>query len=73
MFLGFGYKVDVRCKFHSQRTQAGMQVSSAILIRVSLFNRFMFEKALFHISNMGSTSSAKSLLSGAIARLPPWL
>jgi len=50
-----------------------MQVSSAILIRVSLFNRFIIEKALFHISNMGSTSSAKILLSGAIARLPPWL
>jgi len=50
-----------------------MQLSSAILIRVSLFNRFITEKALFHISNMGSISSAKILLSGAIARLPPWL
>jgi len=40
-----------------------MQVSSAILFRVSLFNRFIIEKALSHITNMGSTSSAKSLLS----------
>ena len=35
------------------------------------FNRFIIEKAPSHISNMGSTSSAKSLLSGGIARLPP--
>jgi len=41
-----------------------MQVSSAILFRVSLYNRFITEKALSHITNMGSTSSAKSLLSG---------
>jgi len=73
LFLGFGYKVDVRCTFRSQQMQAGMQALSAILIRVSLFNRFIIEKALFHISNIGSTSSAKILLSGAIARLPPWL
>jgi len=37
MFLGFGYKVDVRCNFRSQQTQAGMQVSSAILIRIVAF------------------------------------
>jgi len=49
LFLGFGYKVDVRCNFRSQQTQADMQVSSAILIRVSHFNRFIIEKALFHI------------------------
>jgi len=71
LFLGFGYEVDVRCNFRSQQTHAGMQVSSAILFRVSLFNRFIIEKALFHVTNMESTSSAKSLLSGAIARLPP--
>jgi len=35
------------------------------------FNRFIIEKALSHISNMGSTSSAKSLLNGGIARFPP--
>jgi len=71
LLLGFDYKVDVRCNFPIQQTQAGMQVSSAILFRVSLFNRFINEKALSHLTNMRSTSSAKSLLSGAIARLPP--
>jgi len=53
LFLGFGYKVNVRFNFRSRQTQAGMHVSSAILFRVSLFNRFIIEQALSHITNMG--------------------
>jgi len=37
-----------------------MQVSSAILFRVSLFNRFVIEKALSQITNMEHVFSAKS-------------
>jgi len=43
LFLGFDYKVSVRFNFRSRQTQAGMQVSSAILICVSLFNRIVIE------------------------------
>ena len=59
MFLGFGYKVNVRFNFRSRQTQAGLQVSSAILFRVSLFNRFIIEKALSQITNMEHIFSAK--------------
>jgi len=52
LFLGFGYKVNVPFDFRSQQTQAGMQASSAILFRVSLFNRVIIEKALSQITNM---------------------
>jgi len=41
-----------------------MQISSAILFRVLLFNGLITEKDLSLITNMGSTSSAKNLLSG---------
>jgi len=52
-----------------------MQASSVILFPVSLFIHFIIEKALLQITNMGSTSSVQSLLSGgktaeAIARFP---
>jgi len=65
LFLGFGYKVNVPFNFRSRQTQAGMQVSSAILFRVSLFHRVIIEKALSQIANLGSTSSVQSLLSGS--------
>jgi len=52
LFLGFGYKVNVRFYFRSQQTQAGMQVSSAILFRVTLFNPVIIEKAFSQITNM---------------------
>jgi len=57
--------------FHSQQTLAGMQVSSAILFRVSPFNRFIIEKALLHIVNMESTSPVKSPLSKGNCPFPP--
>jgi len=60
LFLGFGYKVNVRFNFRSRKTQAGMQVSSAILFRVPLFNRFIIEKVLSQITNMEYIFSAKS-------------
>jgi len=50
-----------------------MQVSSAILFYVSLFNRVIIEKALSQITNMGSTSSVQSLLSGSKFPVAPWL
>jgi len=58
-FLGFGLKVNVHFNFRSRQMQTGMQVSSAILFRVSLFNRFAMEKALglSQVANMGSTFS----------------
>jgi len=65
LFLGFGYKVNVPFNFRSRQTQAGMQVSSAILFRVSLFNRIIVEKVLPQITNMWSTSSVQNLLSGS--------
>jgi len=63
-FLGCDYKVNVRFNFGSRQTQAGMQVSSAILFCVSLFNRFTIEISLSQLTNMGSTFSVHSLLSG---------
>jgi len=74
LFLAFGYKVNVRYNFCSRQTQAGMQVSSAILFRVLLFNRVIIEKALSQITNMEHIFSANSLKRGTIAScLPPWL
>jgi len=61
LFLGFGYKVNVRFNFRSQKTQAGIQVSSAVLFRVSLFNRFIIEKGLSQITNSEHIFSIKSL------------
>jgi len=52
LFLGCGYKVNVHFGFRSRQTQAGMQVSSAILFPVPLFNRVTIEKALSQITNM---------------------
>jgi len=43
-----------------------MQVSSAILFRVSLFNRVIIEKALPQITNMQHILSAKSLKRGQL-------
>jgi len=73
LFLRFGYKVNVRFNFHSQQTQAGMQVSPAILFNVSLFNRIIIEKALLQIMNMEHIFSAKSLTQGQFLCCPPWL
>jgi len=61
LFLGFGYKINVRFSFRSRRSQSGMQVSSAILFRVSLYNRLIIEKTLSQITNMEHIFSAKSL------------
>jgi len=52
LFLVIGYEVNICFNFCSQQTQAGMQVSSAILFRVSLFNHLLIEKALSQITNM---------------------
>jgi len=72
LFLGFGYQGNARFNFRSRQTQAGMQVSLAILFRVSLFNRFINEKALLQITNLGRTSSVQSLSSGGNCRVSPW-
>jgi len=61
LFLVFCYKDNVRFNFCSRQTQAGMQVSSAILFRVLLFNRLVTEKAFSQITNMEHIFSAKSL------------
>jgi len=58
LFLAFGYKVNVRFNFRSQKTQAGMPVSSGVLFRVLLFNRFIIEKALSQITNSAYIFSA---------------
>ena len=71
LFLGFGYKVNVRFNFRSRQTQAGMQVSSAILFRVPLFNRVIIEKALSQITNMKHIFSAKSLKRGKLPGCSP--
>jgi len=67
----FGYKVNVPFNFHSRQTQVDMQVSSAILFHVSLFNHVIIEKALWQITNKGSTSSVQSLLSGSNSPVAP--
>jgi len=72
LFLGFGYQVNVCFNFRSWQMQAGMQVSLAILFRVSLFNHCMNEKALSQIMNMGRTSSVQSLWSGGNCQVSPW-
>jgi len=56
LFLRFGYKVNVRFNFNSRQAQASMQVSSAMLFLVPLFNGVIIEKALSQITNVGSTS-----------------
>jgi len=71
LFLGFRCKVNVRFNFRSRQTQAGMQVLSAILLRVSLFNHVIIEKAIWQITNMEHIFSAKSFKRGAISRLSP--
>ena len=48
-----------------------MQVSSAILFRVSLFNRFVIEKPLSQITNMEHIFSAKSRNHGNCPVRPP--
>jgi len=73
LFLGFGYKVNVHFSFRSRRMQAGMQVSSAILCRMLLFNRLIIEKPLLQITNMQHIFSAKSLKRGLLPSWPPWL
>jgi len=47
LFLVFGYKVNVLFNFCSRQTQAGMQVSSAILFRVLLFSRVIIWESTF--------------------------
>jgi len=71
LFLDFGYKVDVRFNFRSQQTQAGMQVSSVILFRLSLFNRFIIQRALSQITNIEHIFSAKSIKRGKLPGCPP--
>jgi len=71
LFLGFAYKVNVRFNFRSRQVQASMQVSSAILFRVSLFNHVIIEKALWQIMNMEHIFSAKSLKQGQFPRCRP--
>ena len=46
--------------FCSRQTQAGIQVSSVILFCVSLFNRFIIEKALSQITSMERIFNAVS-------------
>jgi len=74
LFLGCGYKVNVHFDFRSRQTQAGMQVSSAILFPVQLLNRVTIEKA-FYANYEHVAHPVQSLLSrGAIVRLStPWL
>jgi len=67
----FGYKVNVRFNFCSWQTQAGTQVTSTILFRVSLFNQIIIEKALSQITNMEPIFSAKSLKRGQLPGCPP--
>jgi len=69
-FFGFGYEVNVHFNFRNRQKQVGMQVSSAILFRVSLFNRVILEKAFLQITNMGSTSSVQSLKRGQLPGCP---
>jgi len=71
LFLGFGYKVNVRFNFRSRQTQAGMQVSSAIKFRMPMFNRVIIQKALSQITNMQHIFSAKSLKRGNCP-VAPW-
>jgi len=71
LFLGVGYRANVRFNFRSRHTQAGMQVSSAILFRVSLFNRHIIEKAPSQITNMEHIFSAKSLKRRQLPGCPP--
>jgi len=83
LFIGFGYKDNVQrgpntvrvvqTQFDpfTRQTQAGMQVASAILFRVSLFNRVIIEKALSQITNM--EASVQSLLSGSKFPVAPLL
>jgi len=60
LFLVFGDKVNVHFNFRSHQTQAGMQVSSAILL-VSLFSYVIIEQALSKITNTEHIFNAKSL------------
>ena len=57
LFLGFGYKVNVRFNFRSRQTQVGMQVSSGVLFRVPLSIALYLRK---HYTNMGSTPSVQT-------------
>jgi len=70
LFLGFGYKVDVRLFPQSADTSwhAGFISHS---ISCVTFNRFIIEKALLHIMNMESTSPVKSPLSKGNCPFPP--
>jgi len=70
LFLVFAYKVDVRFNFRSRQTQAGMQVSSAILF-VSLYSCVIIEKALSKITNTEHIFSAKSLKRGQLPGSTP--
>jgi len=54
------YKVNFRFNFRSRHTQAGMQVSSAILL-VSLFSCVIIERALWKIMNTEHIFSAKPI------------
>jgi len=71
LFLGFGYKVNVRFNFRSWQTQADMKVSSTILFHVSLFNRAIVEKELLQITNMEHIFSAKPVKRGNCPVAPP--
>jgi len=62
-FIDFVYEVNVRFNFRSQQTHTGMNVLSAIPFRVA-FQSLLIEKAISQNTNMGSTSSMQSLLSG---------
>jgi len=66
LFLGFGYEVNVPFNFRSQKTQTGMQVSSAILFHLLLFHRFIFEKALSKMTNIEHIFSARSVKRGQL-------
>jgi len=73
LFLGFGYKVNVHFNFRSKQTQAGMQVLPVILFRVSLFHRFIIQKALSQITNIEHIFSAKSVKQRQLPGCPSWL
>jgi len=70
--LVFFYKVNVRFNFRSRQTEVGMLVPSAILFRVSLFNRIVIEKELSQITNTEHIFSEKSL-AGQLPGCHPWL
>jgi len=66
LFLGFGYKVNVRFNFRSRQTQAGIQVSSADSGVRTKFSWWRFQNAKIFLCTKIESMIRKNIKQAAI-------